>query len=319
MKRDEYFFEGFADSHPSESIQKHTAPGLAVSVVFPYKQGRETLVPPVKQYKETKGRSKARKARELAEWLSKERELGLTLAGFILIDTWEVAAQFGLRMISELKGVSVKKHYESYRIYFDGDSLDFPQAVALMYYYLAMHFGCLRFGTKLPVQYRNLMLYMDRFPGAEAGFALPGVKSQMTPGMKFLKYFDTKSITGKSLFSENQSIDLNLRFGNLEWWRKSEYLNYRKGKCHPNFKLPDWLNQAAMAANHKDEFIASYDKPNRGREIAEALGILYDEFRKFDFRSLSPATLNYIQPNGRNFKIPSEAVDFIMNRALEKP
>jgi len=44
-------WRGYADAKPSESIQKHELPALAVAVAFPYKPGEEVLNLPIKQYK----------------------------------------------------------------------------------------------------------------------------------------------------------------------------------------------------------------------------------------------------------------------------
>ncbi len=66
-----------------ESIQKHELPGLAVAVVFPYKRGEEVLQLPINQYKDYNPRQRADHARQLAKWLTDQKEHGLVLAGFV--------------------------------------------------------------------------------------------------------------------------------------------------------------------------------------------------------------------------------------------
>jgi hypothetical protein len=68
---------GFADAKPSEAIQKHSLPGLAVAVVFILNQVEAVLPVPVKQYKDYKPGQKDKRARELAEWLIMQKQRGL--------------------------------------------------------------------------------------------------------------------------------------------------------------------------------------------------------------------------------------------------
>ena len=72
-------WHGYADAKPSESIQKHELPGLAVAVTFPYMPDVTILALPVKQYKDYNKKQKADRARRLCEWLSAKKELGLVL------------------------------------------------------------------------------------------------------------------------------------------------------------------------------------------------------------------------------------------------
>lgn len=78
-------WHGYADAKPSESIQRHELPGLAVAVAvaFPYKPNEEVLELPVKQYKEYTHKQKADRAHRFATWLTNQKKQGLALAGFM--------------------------------------------------------------------------------------------------------------------------------------------------------------------------------------------------------------------------------------------
>ncbi len=88
--------------------------------------------------------------------------------------TQVAAATIGLELIEELPNTSVERHYDTYRLYFDDEYIDFAQAVALEYYFFTISFGILRAGTRIPPKHRKLFLAMDRFPGAETNDAEPG-------------------------------------------------------------------------------------------------------------------------------------------------
>jgi hypothetical protein len=93
---------GYADAKPSESIQEHDLPGLAVAVAFPHKPGEEVLQPPIKQCKDYTRRKKAGRARKLAELLIAQKGLGLVLTGFVHAHTQDASATLGLELIEEL-------------------------------------------------------------------------------------------------------------------------------------------------------------------------------------------------------------------------
>ena len=122
----------FADAKPSESIQPHELPGLSVACLLAIKKGEEILKVPVKQYKDYKPQNRSTRARELSTWLEKERNNGLIISGFLLSRTQQAAARYGLDLIEELPDTRVEQHYESYRLYFGEEEIDFAQAVALI-------------------------------------------------------------------------------------------------------------------------------------------------------------------------------------------
>jgi len=142
-------WQGFADAKPSESIQQHELPGLVVSVVFPHRPGIDLLNCPVKQYKDYDSTRKAARASELASWLATQKQNGLVLSGFFLVYTQFAAATFGLDFIEELPDTHVEPHYDTYRLFFGDDYIDFAQAIALGYYYFAINLGVLFASSKL--------------------------------------------------------------------------------------------------------------------------------------------------------------------------
>ncbi|MEM7662777.1 MAG: hypothetical protein AAF292_11045 [Pseudomonadota bacterium] len=308
------YVQGFADSYPSEAIQAHEAPGLAVSVVFPLVPAHSLLDIPVQQYKATKRNKKAAKAIELAKWLRSEKENGLRLSGFIIADNWVSAADFGLRFIRELPDVSVEPHYSSFKLRFENQHIDFSHAIALQYYYIVLHFGCLRAGTVLQEQQRNLLVLMDRFPGTDTDGAQPGSSIPPTPGMKLLKYLEERSKTGIGLREENESLNLQIQMGNLNWWRDGKTPQWKKGKTHPHFKLPDWLGQAAMAELHYDQFVEKFDDLQLGQEIADALKDLYAAFKEYEIWTMVPESIQHLVPAEENWVVPNDAQEYIRSR-----
>ena len=306
--------QGFADSFPSESIQAHAAPGLAVSLVFPYKPGVDCLDVPVTQYKNVKLRNKAGRAKSLATWLREQKSEGLVMPGFMIADTWASAADVGLRFLPELPDARVVPHHDSYRLQFGDSEVDFPQAVALQYYFFVMHMGCLRAGLKIAPGGRNLVVLMDRFPHADTAGATPGHAISPTPGSQLLEYMDKKSKTWIEIHKQNQEIGLSVRFGNLNWWREAGNIDWKKGKTNPHFKLPDWLNQAVIADTHYDEFVAMFDDPGVGKNIADALKDLRQAFGEFDIWNMTPGTIGHIIPNEQLWEVPEEAKQFIYDR-----
>ena len=109
-RRTQPVLQGYADAQPSEAIQKHELPGLAVAIAFPFKPGQGLLEPPVKQYKEYSRKQKADRADRLAAWLAAEREDGLRLTGFVQAHTQRAAAELGVELIEELPDTRVEPH-----------------------------------------------------------------------------------------------------------------------------------------------------------------------------------------------------------------
>jgi hypothetical protein len=311
-------WHGYADAKPSEAIQKHELPGLAVAVAFPYKSGDEILDLPVKQYKDYKSNQKADRARKLAEWLTTQKRLGLVLAGFVHAHTQIDAATLGLDLIEELPFASVEPHYDTFRLHFDGEHVDFAQAVALGYYFFTISFGILRAATRLPPAHRKLLVAMDRFPDADTNDAEPGKPIPLTQGAKFIEYFCTRSKTGVGIAEENKSIGIESNLGHLAWWQQKGSSTWNKGKSHPHFVLPDWLVTSAIAHEFRNDFVATFSKERIGNETADALEELYDAFKTFDLWSMDGSVLSHIRTTERLWTIPNNAREFILARA-ERP
>ena len=306
---------GYADAKPSESIQRHDLPGLAVAVAFPHRPGEEMLQLTVKQYKDYNPRQKAARARQFAEWLIAQKELGLVLTGFVHAHTQVAAATIGLELIEELPNTSVERHYDTYRLYFDDEYIDFAQAIALEYYFFTISFGILRAGTRLPPKHRKLFLAMDRFPGAETNDAEPGEPIPPTHGARFIEFVQTRSKTGMGMLENNRSIDLECRLGTLDWWKWKDEHTWSRGKSHPHFVLPDWLAAAAIAHDFHDDFVATFKQERIGIEAADALEELYKIFKKFDFWSMDANMLPHIRAAEKLWHVPDDARDFILARA----
>lgn len=306
---------GYADAKPSESIQKHDLPGLAVAVAFPHKPGEEVLQPPIKQYKDYKPRQKAGRARQLAEWLITQKELGLVLTGFVHAHTQIAAATLGLELIEELPSTRVERHYDTYRLSFDDEYVDFAQAVALEYYFFTISFGILRAATRIQPEHRKLFVAMDRFPGADTNDAEPGEPIPPTQGAKFIEFVQTRSKTGMGLVENNRSIDLESNLGSLDWWKWKDEDTWNKGKSHPHFVLPDWFAAAAIAREFYDDFVATFDNERIGIEAADALEELYNVFKTFDFWSMDGNVLSHIKAAEKLWNVPDDAREFILARA----
>jgi hypothetical protein len=308
-------WHGYADAKPSESIQKHDLPGLAVAVAFPHKPGEQVLQFPIKQYKDYKRKQKADRARQLAEWLIAQKKLGLVLTGFMHAHTQVAAATLGLELIEELPNTRVERHHDTYRLFFSDEYVDFAQAVALQYYFFTISFGILRAATRIPSEHRKLFVAMDRFPGADTNDAEPGEPIPPTQGAKFIEFVRTRSKTGMGLLEENRSINLESNLGSLDWWQWKGEDTWNKGKSHPHFVLPDWLAAAAIAHEFHDDFVETFDNERNGVEAAEALKELYDVFKTFDFWSMDSSVLTHIRAAEKRWNVPDDARDFILARA----
>ena len=84
---------GYADAKPSEAIQPHQLPGLAVAVVFPGKPGTDLIELPIKQFKDYKPKAKGNAARRVgADTVDGLRELYATFKSF---DLWSTTNSAG--------------------------------------------------------------------------------------------------------------------------------------------------------------------------------------------------------------------------------
>jgi hypothetical protein len=308
----------YADAKPSEAIQKHELPGLAVVCVMPHKVGEPILNVHVKQYKDYDSAQKSDRARRLTEWLDSKRDEGLAMAGFSLARSQKAAARYGLDLIEELPNIRVEPHYDSFRLYFDNEAIDFAQAVALVYYTFALWFAVLRAGLKVPPEHRNLIVFMDTFPGASPGKLRPGQHAPKTPGMRFIEFMRAQSKTAIEIDKENsKKAKIHYTYTTLEWWRPSKKGNWKEGKTHPHFTIVDWLAAAALAHEFKAEFVESYPNKRKAEETATALSKLYEAFKKFDIWSIADDnTLGYIVSNEKEWLIPDDAREFILSRAV---
>lgn len=308
-------WRGYADAKPSESIQKHELPGLAVAVAFPYKLGEEVLKLPIKQYKDYDRRQKADRARQLAEWLTIQKGLGLVLTGFVHAHTQLDAATLGLELIEELPGTRVERHHDIFRLFFEDEYVDFAQAVALEYYFFTISFGILRAAMRIPPEHRKLFVAMDRFPGAGTNDASLGKPIPPTQGAKFIEFIRMRSTTGVGLAEQNKSINLESTLGSLDWWKQKKNHAWSKGKNHPHFVLPDWLAASAIAHEFRDDFIATFPNKGIGNETADALDELYHVFKTFDFWSMDGNSLLHIRAEKKLWSVSDDARKFILARA----
>ncbi len=310
---------GYADATPSESIQRHALPGMAVAIIFPYKPGEDFLDIPVKQYKECKLKKKAENARKLTEWLIEQKENGLLLTGFVNSHTQATAATLGMNLVKELPCTKIEPHYNSFRLNFDGEYIDFAQAFALEYYYSTISFGILHAGQRLPPGSRKIIVFMDRFLGVSIGSTQPGESAPVTQGFKFICFIRTRSATGKGIVSEDKKFNLESRLDTIDWWKLPESPIIRKGKTHPHFVLPDWLAVSAIAHKFRDDFISHIKKDRLGEALADALIELYSAFKTFDIWSMSSEVPLLIRPAENLLEIPDKARDFILRRVDKLP
>lgn len=306
----------FADAKPSESIQPHELPGMSVACLLAIKKGEEILKVPVKQYKDYAFRNKAARARELTDWLKKERNNGLIISGFLLSRTQQAAARYGLDLIEELPEARVEPHYNSFRLHFGEEQIDFAQAVALIYYTFVINFAVLCASNHAQHDHRKFVVFMDRFPGASTGDIMPGQSAPETQGVKFIKFIRARSKTNIEIDKANAEKNINCKFTTLEWWSASQKDKLQTGKTHPHFSLVDWLTVAASAQEFKTEFMASHQNSAKAEDTAIALTELYDEFKKFSIWEIADdATLNHLVSNEKLWLVPETARQFILQRA----
>lgn len=308
------FLKGYADAQPSESIQNHSLPCLSVSVVIPFLEFDDILVPPVKQYKDYTQKNKAACADKLANWLFDWKNKGLKIAGFTHAHNMDKAARFGMKFIEELPNASVEKHYQSYRLFFEKDHIDFPQAVALQYYFFTINLGALRAATLLKQESRRLLILMDRFSGEKVYDKTPENPISITPGLKFLNYIEKKSKSGISIADKNRSINLELRFTTLDWWKWRGQNEWKEGKTHPHFVLSDWLAAASSASQFPNEYCACFKNEKFGIKAVKSLTTLYSVFKSYDIWSMEDNALDFIGPMEQLWEIPQVAKDFIISR-----
>ena len=204
--------------------------------------GVEVLPLPIKQYKDYKARSKGERAHQLSEWLVSQKKNGLILRGVFHAHTQIAAAKLGLELIKELPNTHVKRHYDSYRLYFEDEHIDFAQAIALEYYFFAIYFGVLRAGMSLPAESRKLFVAMDRFPGPDTQNTPPGNRIPPTQGSKFLDFVYSYSRTAQGIEAKYRAANLESKFGTIDWWRLDTREAWKKGRpTHISFYLIGWL------------------------------------------------------------------------------
>lgn len=271
---------------------------------------------PVKQYKDYTSNLKGARARQLADWLAKQKNKGLNLAGFFLADTQLNAANMGLSFLEELPDTRVQSHYDTWRLHFGDQHIDFAQAVALVYYFVTISFGILHAGFCLAPDRRRLFVAMDRFPGKSPEGGVPGKPLPTSQGSKFLDFVRHRSAIGIHIQKENTSISLTSNLGTLDWWKARTDREWRKGKTHPHFTFPDWLAAAALAEAYPDEFAASrsFKKEQDGLDAVDGLTQLYKAFKLYDLWS-SDDFVRYLRPSERLWTVPEEARAFILERA----
>jgi hypothetical protein len=306
---------GFADAKPSESIQKHELPGLAVAVLFLKHPRHLILDVPVRQYKEYNQRKKGEIANQLSKWLIDHKKEGLEISGMVHAHTQIDAAFYGLDLLEEIPKISIEKHFSTYILNFDKNKIDLSQAVALQYYLLTLQFGSLRAGLQFNPNVRNLFIEMDRFPGKDTNKTIPGRKIPQSQGNKFLDFIQKETATGIGIDNQNASKGLKISWGTLDWWRVEACEKWRPGKNHPNFVLTDWLVCATIAHEFREEFIAQFQKNEYGIAAADGLSELYKTFKSFDIWSIGSNVLSYIKATEKLCNIPDEARKFIIERA----
>lgn len=244
-----------------------------------------------------------------------EKQLGLVLKGFFLAHTQVAAATLGLDLIEELPETHVEPHYETYRLYFGDDYIDFAQAVALEYYFFAINLGVLRAGMSLKPEDRRLFVAMDRFPGKGTDNAVAGQPLPSTQGARFLEFVRGRSGTALGIEAANRSANLRTKLGTLDWWKSKDEEAWQTGKSHPHFVLPDWLAAAAIAHEFREEFIATFKKQGVGTEAADGLEELYQSFKAHDLWSMSGGALLHIRAAEKLWNVPVDAREFVLARA----
>lgn len=306
---------GFTDATPSESIQSHEYPGLAVVSLFPTKKDEIILDVPIKQFKDvTKLKKKIVAAQTLTEWLASKKKEGLRIEGFCLTQTQLVAANYGMSVIEGIPNIEVRPHYNTFRLYFGEYHIDFAQAVALAYYMFSAFFACLTPSLRLrklglPAE---LIMYMDRFPGKEAKGAmfLPE-----TDGSRFVDFIRSNSPTYAEIEKDHNGHSISVELKPLGFWLSQQSNIPHPGKEHPHFKLVDWMAQSAIATSYRGEFIAKYGQQAKAAILADKMEELYSTFKTFNILSLEENLMQHLTAGERCWNIPDDARRFIVDRA----
>lgn len=311
----------FADAKPSETLKKqenHPA-GLAAACILPHKNGVPVLDVPVKQYKDYNTKRKEAQALTLAEWLKSEREENLHIRGFLLARSLPAAARYAIDIIEELPNTRVEPHYDSYRLHFGVEVIDFPQALALAYYYFPVVMGCLQAWKGIAAgEQKDLAVFFDRFPAVSSGPKVGGVAAPKTQGMKFLEFIRSNSATAIGIHKQEVESGVRTLYTTLEWWKDPRNDNALvEGKKHPHFALVDWLVAGALANSFKEEFVAEYPNKRRADQTANALIELYQEFKKFTVWEIADDnTLDRIKGSDKLWVVPDEAREYVMTNAI---
>ena len=101
----------------------------------------------------------------------------------------------------------------------------------------------------------------------------------------------------------------------MSWWEDLSTNQILKGKTHPHFTLPDWLNHAIMAENYFDEYASSLGSQKHALEITEALKDLREAFGEFDIWTMTVGSISLIQPQSKLSEVPQNAAKFLIDRA----
>lgn len=311
----------FADAKPSETLkkQKNHPAGLAAACILPHKNGVPLLEVPVKQYKDYNTRRKEAQAVRLAEWLRREREENLHIRGFLLARSLTAAARYAIDIVEELPNARVEPHYDSYRLLFGDEVIDFPQALALAYYYFSAVMGCLQAWKGIAEgEQKHLAVFFDRFPAVSSGPKAPGVVAPKTQGMKFLEFIRANSATAIGIHKQEAESGVRTLYTTLEWWKDPRNDNALvAGKDHPHFALVDWLVAGALANSFKEEFIAEYPNRRRADHTANALIELYQEFKNFNVWEIADDnTLDHIKGSDKLWEVPDDARKYVMDNAV---
>lgn len=104
-------------------------------------------------------------------------------------------------------------------------------------------------------------------------------------------------------------------FGTLDWWRRNDTDEYRKGKTHPHFILTDWLVAATIENTFRDDFISTFKKEKEGISAADGLEELYNTFKTFDIWSFDENVLPHLIASNAEWIVPEAAKEFILEIA----
>lgn len=308
------YWQGYSDTKPSESIQRHDLPGLGIAATFVL-HPNQNIIPPIRQFKYYSSKNKAKVADKFSEWLTQEKENGLIISGIMHAHQQKSAAKLGLEIIEELPDCEVIAHHKKYRLKFAGEFVDFKQATAIAFYLFTICFGMQFACHRLPKGMRRVILAMDRFPGQRADYSTRGQAPTVTQGHKFLNYVVDRSATYQGLKKINNEARQAFIMGHLGWWRDKRNGAWRKGKDHPFFAFPDWAAAAAIANEFGDELASSYPRKSIGKEIAYSLANLHSTFKAFDLWSMDANVPPMIRTSEKLWNVPNEARQFIFDHA----